>query len=468
MTESELCGSSFDWEGGSPSVFLRPMNPALSAQQYFPDESPSVWGAKDSFRRTGAYMTPASPLFGSISYMSQESSCCSALNNAIIMEDDDNETIPTDERPSMIPVLVDDVSPIVDKSFNVSDFPAGNESSSLPPVEEKSNASTLQELLYEAPAKVDIAFIGNSPGPQWSPGIRGDGPLLKSPNLPLIRIENFLDASPSLSPKRGDIAGADSSLSISAIIPAMHSSPVDNEPEERRPLTATHHDVKKRLEPPQVIVSPVHRFTHRRASPLAIERISPTLPEPSSFIQRRRASSPLGMEAYRRASPLGIDDRGSSSLYLQRQTLSARRTVLSTEERELKEAEDGRRRVMSQIRHNRRQFEVLKDASFNVSRFQRPIVTSSSTLGAVDRLRSRIATNTSSSLIGRDRSSCCSVLRGNSLERSLGPVRIEIKSQPATCMVSVLGARPSLPARSSIYTAHRRPATATVARPAWR
>ncbi len=351
MTESELCGSSLDWEGSSPGVFLRPMNPALSAQHFFPEDSPVVLDEKGNWRRGGVYMTPASPLFGSLSYMSQESSCCSVLNNAVIMDEDDNETIPTDERPNLVPLAVEDVSPIVEKSFNVSDLPVANVSnttnSSFPAIapqsaEDRSNSS-LQDFLAvnNPPAAVDMAFIGNSPGPQWSPGIKSTGATFKSPNPSLIRIENFLDASPAFSP----VEKKDSSLSISAI--RVETEEVVEEP----PLHTTNHKSRAVQEP-----SPVRHFTHRRIASenhsLRMERVDQAL---------KAAASRLYLDESRLPS---------TSIYRPRQPLSAKRTVLSSDERALREAEEGRRRLIDQIHMNRRNFENLRDRS-NISGISR-------------------------------------------------------------------------------------------------
>lgn len=479
MTESELCGSSFDWEGGSPSVFFRPMNPALSAQHYSPEDSPVVLEEKDSLRRHGMYMTPASPLFGSISYMSQESSCCSALNTAVIMEDDDNETIPTDERPSLIPAGVpEDVSPIVEKSFNVSDLPVANvtttTNTSIPlasqSVEDRSNSSSLQELLYNAPPAVDVGFVGSSPGPQWSPGIRSGAPMVKSPNPPLIRIENFLDASPSISPKK--FGPIDSSLSISAIMPTAPESP-----EEEAPVTTNHKDLEARkrafMEP-----SPVRRFTHQRSTlndpvPISIPRL------PIKSVER---SLPIRREFRENISPR-FDP--PPRLYEPRQAVSARKTVLSSEERQLKEAEDGRRRLLNRIRQNRRSLEssrlddsrrhiFLQDSDRRsfignspsmIRSFSRP--SSPGPLQAVDRLKSRLDTSRS-------------FMRSSSLDRSSLPSRPVLER-------SIMGERASMPARTvkvelysqpvsrglgiGLYGAHRRQTTTTstlTSRPAWR
>jgi hypothetical protein len=469
MTESELCGSSFDWESGSPSVFLRPMNPALSAQHFFPEDSPVILEEKDIWRRNGSYMTPASPLFGSISYMSQESSCCSALNNAVIMEDDDNETIPTDERPSLVPVSApEDVSPIVSKSFNVSDLPAANvtttTNTSIPlatqSMEDRSNSSSLQELLYNGAPTVDVAFIGNSPGPQWSPGIRTSAAgQVKSPSPSLIRIDNFLDASPSLSPKKG--MTIDSSLSISAILPAIIETPA----EEDQPVTSTHRDVDKK---PRVFdePSPVRRLTHQRSTGMEPIR----LPDPIR-------------PAFNRSSYLIEGMTGRS--FQQRQPLTARKTILSTEERELKEAEDGRKRLMAQIRINRRSLEVSRASDVSrYSRIQSPSILEesrhrsfsasrietrsprlmTSTLAAAERLRSRLAANQLSS----------SILRSSSLDQSMrkGPVKVQLMSKHPTSIYAppLGGSRPTPRLTTVLYTAHRRGPTSSsfAARPAWR
>ena len=381
MTESELCGSSFDWEGGSPSVFLRPMNPALSAQQYFPEDSPVMFSEKENWgKRSGNLFTPASPLFGSLSYMSQESSCCSVLNNALIMdeEDDDDETIPTDERPSLIPA--DDVSPIVEHSggFNLSDLAVIQSSPTdvrAAGTSEDRNNSSLQEFLCNPPAPVDMGFIANSPGPQWSPGIRDS---FKSPNPhSVIRIEstlNFLDGMPSASPSRKQHSSiADSSLSLSAIIPtssaidsktnnssSMVSSileepaPADNPPPVQHQSPPREHVAKS--PPPPIIPEPVQRQYLGGAEPSPVRRLT----------HQRSSSAPL------EPLPIGafLDDRNTSFGGPNRSGFSHRRCespsysvshkTLSSEERELREAQEGRRRLLSQIRSNRRNFEALK------------------------------------------------------------------------------------------------------------
>lgn len=465
MTESELCGSSFDWEGSSPSVFLRPMNPALSAQHYFPEDSPVLLDEKENWRRSGLYMTPASPLFGSISYMSQESSCCSVLNNAVIMEEDDNETIPTDERPSLVPVGAEDVSPIVEKSFNVSDLPVANVSSTTnssfpavinPSAEDRSNSS-LQDLLYNNPQPVDVAFIGNSPGPQWSPGIKGVSTTLKSPTHQLIRLDNFLDSSPTLSPTEKKIGnGADSSLSLSAILPPGHSAnmqteiigakPLDfsdliEEPQEidPEPVTTTHRQLgsnARAFSQLPIEPSPVRHFTHKRSSPPIVAHV---ISEPA-FTRR---PSPYSLE-----ETLPGTKSLLNSLYKPRQPLTARRTVLSSEERAVKEAEEGKRRLLSQIRSNRRNFETLRSgirspgerssfldrsSSRPISSFiaSRPIIpTERSTY--IDRSinASRIRSCERSVSIDAHRSSSRLDVTSR-LDRSIrvGPVKVELTSQ---------------------------------------
>ena len=330
MTESELCGSSFDWEGGSPSVFFRPMNPALSAQHYFPEDSPVLLDSKENSKRNGLFLTPASPLFGSLSYMSQESSCCSALNNAVIIEDDDNETIPTDERPSLIPLAADDMSPIVESSFNVSDVPPGASFPLIPASEDRSSSS-LQELLFNQVAPVDTAFIGNSPGPQWSPGIRSS---LKSPTV--IRIEstmNYFDGIPSASPKKA--TGTDSSLSLSAIFPsAQPALPSVTVPKPNFDFS----DIAEERAKPVVVdfePSPVRTLTHQRS--IAGSRVS--------------------------LSSLRLPVR-EHSFYLETDVSTHRRKiVLSSEERDLKEADEGRRRLAAQIRANRSHVDVSSSGS---------------------------------------------------------------------------------------------------------
>jgi len=389
MTESELCGSSFDWEGGSPSVFFRPMNPALSAQHYFPEDSPVCLSEKENLGKLAAVLlTPASPLFGSVSYMSQESSCCSLLNNAVIMDDDDNETIPTDERPSLIPA--EDLSPIVEPSFNVSDLalvrssPVDSRVVTTISSEDQSIAS-LQDFLCTKPQPVDLAFIGSSPGPQWSPGIKDS---FKSPNPhSVIRIEstlNFLDGIPSASPnKRGTTA--DSSLSLSAIIPGMQATPsmfetrVDN----------TSSMVSSILEAPvqdQPVDDTGPTKTPNRALDIVLEdstgQISRVMSSPASPVAepiqqlRGMEPSPVRRLTHHRSSagparaslpslaqvfdvrPEPIPVRESPYLY------SASK-VLSSEEREMREAEEGRRRLLEQIRQNRRNLEIINTSRLN-------------------------------------------------------------------------------------------------------
>ena len=491
MTESELCGSSFDWEGGSPSVFFRPMNPALSAQHYFPEDSPVLLEHKDSSKRGGLFLTPASPLFGSLSYMSQESSCCSALNNAVILEDDDNETIPTDERPNLVPLAPEDVSPIVDKSFNVSDVPAGN---SFPPAavsEDRSNSS-LQDLLFNQPvAPVDTAFIGNSPGPQWSPGIRGS---LKSPTV--IRIEstlNYFDGIASASPKK-----AESSMSLSAIFPSTQPTALSSiletpaKPDfnfsddatagslpndDRLPIAPP--VVKLVSTMPQQVVpgepSPVRKLTHHRS--VAGPRVSlpslrlPTGREENSFLHDVTRS--FNLSSHRR------------------------KIVLSSEEREIMEAEEGRRRLLAQIRSNRSHIEHSSvnagSASARLSarlaesraRVPRIDITNSTYIpfsstpsrptnvsGLLSRptvSSSRFYGGTPSGLRSGERSVLGSFLAASRV-RSATPDRVKTTYATKPVERSTLFAsrmRSASPAMPSIYTSHRRP-TATAVRPAWR
>jgi hypothetical protein len=380
-------------------VFLRPMNPALSAQNYFLEDSPVFAGEHESwYKRAGIMLTPASPLYGSVSYMSQESSCCSALNNAVIMDEDDNETIPTDERPSLVPV--DDVSPIVEKSLNQSDF-APNRAS---PVDSRTvtnissedrNNSSLQEFLCTQPPVVDMAFIGNSPGPQWSPGIRDS---FKSPNPhSVIRIEStlhYLDGMPSSSPKKPNSL-ADINLSLSAILPVTQGTPsvIETRIENSSSLVSSIHQtpgepiqeanpqesVENSIEleesdghisqvldmPPTVQTrpsetirelvvepSPVRKLTHARSVKCLLEPRSclPSISRP--IVEEDRNSSFINRSICSQRSSSG---RRSESPYLYSNS-----KILSSEERELREAQDGRRKLLEQIRLNRRTLENMK------------------------------------------------------------------------------------------------------------
>ena len=355
MTESELYSTSLEWEGGSPSVFFRPMNPALSAQNYFPDDSPIYVSEKENWnKRCGVMLTPASPLFGSLSYMSQESSCCSALNNAVIMEEeDDTETIPTDEKilASSVPILVpEDVSPIVlreEKSFNVSDLvpnAVGNPEARFPhSFGSDGGESSLQEFLRVQPAQLHVS----SP-PQWSPGIRASSPAVPEDSC-VMRIEatlNFLDGMPTTSPKKRDFIEA-SSLSLSAINPVQSSSvqqPSVEEPDSSSVSGSS---------------SVVHQFV---ASPVRII----SAPARSLTLAESRTSIPL-LEPLRMQSevPGKVVDAVSRTPLSGRLYGTSKKAalLLSSVEQELRAAEDGRRRVIAQIRSNRRNFERLANSS---------------------------------------------------------------------------------------------------------
>ena len=191
MTESELLATSFEWDTGSPSVFFRPMNPSLSAQHFLREDSPLCLIERENWgKRFGTMLTPASP-----SYISQDS-CCSALNNAVIM--DDNETIPTAEKAKR-----DDVSPICQELAQTlplaTTILSENNSSLQDFLNVPQNNSSLQYFLSIAPP--------SSP-PQWSPGVSKN--VFDSPPQAL----HYLDGLPETPLKE---------VSLSAINPMMNS-----------------------------------------------------------------------------------------------------------------------------------------------------------------------------------------------------------------------------------------------------
>jgi hypothetical protein len=437
MTESDLYGSSFDYDGNSPCVYFRPMNPALSVHNRFPDDSPLYMYDKDSWnKRGGIAWTPASPVMGSTSYMSQESSYCSLLNNAVIMEDDEVETIPSDEKP--LPSasqrlmegnssLQDDVSPIVlnshrqlNKAADIeTDRPAvlstTNDSSSgvidsFPNTfSTEGRDSSLQEFLNipqnlngvaipteqddriisVIPPVGDYGYPASSPGPQWSPGIRNGSKFvntsisaMRTPDETqgIIHVEatlNYLDGIPSTSPASRRRREDDSSMSISAI-PVTRNDDVTNLEDcpqssdvvlENSTQLMSETVLIEPVDEPQPIMghepSPVKKFTHRRTlsifgSSTSSTALPPGLPvhaNPSPRIQRSPSPKPSHV-----SSILG--------------PLSAR-SGLSSIEREVKEAEEGRRKLLDQIRMNRRNFETLKSSTnpittFSNSRFYSP------------------------------------------------------------------------------------------------
>ena len=386
-------------------------------------------------------LTPASPLFGSMSYMSQDSSCCSVLNNAVIMDEDDEETIPTDERPMLVPI--DDMSPIVEKSFNMSDLAQAASGISFPnPSEDRSNSS-LQDFLSHAPptAPLDVAFIGSSPGPQWSPGIKN---ALKSPN-PVIRIDsalNFLDSIPSASPKKKPSTSMNcTSLSLSAILPS--SSRIET---ASPPVSPPLPDLK-RIEP--VEASPLRRLTHQRSGALP-------------FVAKRISSPELSLVP----PPRSV----SSSIY---SSSMGRKTVLTSEERELRDAEEGRRRLLAQIRVNRKNFQHLQsDSPSHINTSWRGGLNSSSS----PRIRNSSVPTSRGLLRIKLSSAPPPVVHATSfLGRSrldMTPSRIGVGSFSTTIVPRGSSAIPR--STAAIYTARRAPTLPpmrreqSVVRPAWR
>ena len=307
MTESELYTSGFDWEGGSPSVFLRPMNPALSAQHYFREDSPicaidsEAWGKKCG----SSMLTPASPVFCSSSYMSQESSCCSALNNAVIMEEDDADTIPTDEEKYVAPPALEDVSPIIRDQVSI-----------LRPatIEDNTTNSTLEFLLNDPPP-----ILSSSP-PHWSPGVIQPSTPRSSNYGAIEATLNFLDGLPTNSPPDEKLqtpkkSSFEEESSLSIINPMMIS------------------DCKLAL-----TVSP----------PKPSRNISPSLPE-TVVSPPKQAPQLLTPHVF---APHVFYPPG--------------KVTLSSIEQELKNAEDGRRRLLAQIQQNRRNFVSERSADRSV------------------------------------------------------------------------------------------------------
>ena len=421
MTESDLYGSSFDYDGNSPCVFFRPMNPALSVNNRFPDDSPLYIYEKDNLaKRGGVAWTPASPLMGSTSYMSQESSYCSLLNNAVILEDDEVETIPSDEKqiPYMTQRLFegnsslqDDVSPIVLNNNRASS--KGNESkkyqATLTNGTNDSNSgvidsfpntfstegrdSSLQEFL-NIPQKSELGSSGvvvtqditqpgpeynypiSSPGPQWSPGIRNGSAFvntslsaLRTPEETqgMIHVEatlNYLDGIPSTSPaSRRNQRDNDSLMSISAIPMTTRNDDVTNL-EDEPPNVVLENSTQLMSE--TVLIEPTEE-------PLSDPQIMGNEPSPVKRFTHRRTLSRLGSGISPVALPPGLPSHiaiPSPPRPLPQVSILAplsTRSGLSSIEREVREAQEGRRKLLDQIRQNRKNFESLKSNNTSVT-----------------------------------------------------------------------------------------------------
>lgn len=440
MTESDLYGSSFDYDGNSPCVFFRPMNPALSVHNRFTDDSPLYIYDKDSWsKRGGVAWTPASPLMGSTSYMSQESSYCSLLNNAVIMEDDEVETIPSDEKPLPSATrrlqegnssLQDDVSPIVlnskrqmskpvetgteqpSISYGTNDNSSGVIDSFPNTFSTEGRDNSLQEFLNMPqkligdsdptelddritsviPPIVDFGYPVSSPGPQWSPGIRNGSHFvntsvsaMQSPDEPQGMIHvgatlNYLDGMPSTSPvSRRQRNENDSLMSISAI-PVSRNPDITNL-EDGPPSSDVVLENSTQLMSETVLIEPVEEPQ--------IPQIMGHEPSPVKKFTHRRTLSIFGSTASTNPLPAGLPvhaipsprlHRTSSPRLLPESILAplSSRSGLTSIEREVREAEEGRRKLLDQIRVNRKNFETLKSTAippvttFSNSRFYSP------------------------------------------------------------------------------------------------
>lgn len=348
-------------------MFCRPLNPSLSAQQgYSVMESPikGNWGS-----RGGLVLTPATPpVVGSWSYISHESSHCSTLNNAVIMDEDEIETIPTDEKkkvhydhyedhvevttsshlPSSFRTFAPnfDVSPIVNRD----DRNLSNDIAPIHPTGEfgaDDGNSTLKEFLRVPPVAINdnsnsdmmgvqgapTIQVSSPPGPHWSPGIRGsaDNSMctpLSSPLLPsgekTIRIEqtlNFLDASPV----------SDHSHSEESVM--------DQEAQVFQKFIMG--------APP----SPVKHLTHRRTPFVPTETVGkPVALDAGVTVSNRSHMLELEMSNH---------NRSRSTVY-GRLRRPPPPPTLSSADKEYVEALNGRRRLLGQIERNRANFEKIK------------------------------------------------------------------------------------------------------------
>ena len=224
---------------------------------------------------------------------------------------------------------------------------------------------------------------------------------------------------------------------------------------EEGPITTNHRELQGRkfLEP-----SPVRRFTHHRSSFQGTEDV-PITRHRSSFqgtedIPQIPVRRPVDYEQYRKIP---------SRVYEQRQPATARRTVLSSEERQLREAEEGRRRLLNQIRRNRIGLEHSRlDDSFRRTSFLDRTVTRSPSIRSESPnlvqptigLKSRLDTSRTSLM-----------LRTSSLDRSSFTYRPGVKVELYSHPVPVV--RTTQRTSAALYTTHRRTGTTTT-RPAWR
>jgi len=329
--------------------------------------------------------------------MSQESSCCSLLNNAVIMDEDDTETIPSDEKRN--PVIIttsapqevstlrraihDDISPITN-SVNVSTVNAAPVVNLYQPGDEESimavsdgRNNSLQEFLGYVPQRmqpidpVPVPQPISSPGPQWSPGIRNEElSSLRSPDPTLNMIEatlNYLDGLPSTSPRQRRRAENDSL--VSAIQQASNSVPADTSSldggvnvileSSTQMISETilpddyHHDneIVGNRSPAAHEPSPVKILTHKRTASVR------TSTSPHRHMFGSTTPPPL--------PPMPPPQLTGSSSSLVSSRIPTRRVLseLSSIEREVRAAEEGRIKLLEQIRINRKKFESLKRES---------------------------------------------------------------------------------------------------------
>jgi hypothetical protein len=273
-------------------------------------------------------LTPATPpVIGSWSYLSQESSHCSTLNNAVIMDEDEVETIPTDEKKKERVVQIQETT---FRTIQYTDLSPIDRTDMVPLNDYSGNNSSLQDFLrlpqnqpeetiILPPNNIELLSNISPSGPQWSPGIRGSEPSpspLSSPKLPsgerTIRIEqtlNFLDASP---------------ISDSSEQSIFHN-PIDS-----------------------AVPSPVRRFTHRRSNEVPLVRKPNRLSDTIHDRPGRPVVSFLDQSANNRSQSCTVYGRARQY------------DTLSTADREYMEAAEGRRRLVAQIERNRANFESIK------------------------------------------------------------------------------------------------------------
>jgi hypothetical protein len=359
MMEADA-GTSFDWDS-SPQCLFRPSCPPLSAHSHPCDDSESSLFERDNGLKR-SFLTSLSPLFGA-SRVSLESSCCSALNNAVILDDlDESETVPTDEKEKIVgSAAVRSVPRLFSESVSQLNL-------DLSPIEPR-EASPVVSILAEVKRELSTPFAV-SPGPQWSPGVFSGKTTPVESNNQLIHLKSnlhlFSDDAPEDPPTREGSA-----------------SPAE---EEVSSISS-------------VEVSPVRVLSHlKRASD-------------SSIL--------LNMSRYRKR-------------------------VESTEERQVREAEEGRRILFNQIEINRRNFNKIRNNSDNCSNFS---ILPEKSLTRTKQTREY-------SQLSLIRYSSSSIERGKVVPNCLGTSRSRIYS--------------STRASSQIANINNRSSLANSNRPAWR